>query len=119
MYLGVSIHQKSDKFLKKTKHFSKCLSCFLPRRGTQQKDLMVFENTNAFELKVPAIKNPSNIPNWSYGFVVCQKLQSNHSHFKLNKEYADYLLIYRHRIARFVYVVKLIFAELSYYTLDF
>ena len=57
MYLGVSIHQKSDKFLKKTKHFSKCLSCFLPRKGTQQKDLMVvFENTNAFELKVPTIK---------------------------------------------------------------
>ena len=37
-------------------------------------------------------KNPSNIPIWRYGFVVCQKLQSNHSHFKLNKEYADYLL---------------------------
>ena len=26
------------------------------QRRTQQKDLVVFENTNAFELKVPAIK---------------------------------------------------------------
>ena len=113
MFLGVSIHQKKWQISKENKTFFKVSVLFPPTQRHSTKRSYGIWKYKCLWTESTCYKNPSNIPNWRYGFVVCQKLQSNHSHFKLNKEYADYLLIYRHRIARFVYVVKVDFRRIE------